>query len=226
MERFHCLKACPVDTLEWNESDDDESTAGGSDSDSSSDSDSADAEGEQEGVEYTGGDESDDELSAALLDAPTADLEALRLAKAERDELRRKATAFIGVSKDAARTEADVLSTPLPGESLKVFYERSKSHWAAKAYGASAGEARGKEMRTEGFALAQNAYTEYEPILKEVSQPASEPERVGCMRSLTTNSPHALADRTHPGRGRPRCRGTQGCKGGRHCGWWCGSRQP
>lgn len=35
----------------------------------------------------------------------------------EQDELRKRATAFLGVSKDTTRSEADVLSTPAPGRS-------------------------------------------------------------------------------------------------------------
>ena len=40
--------------------------------------------------------------------------------------LRDQATAFIGVSKDTKRSEEDIISTPLPGETLAVFYARSR----------------------------------------------------------------------------------------------------
>jgi hypothetical protein len=39
----------------------------------------------------------------------------------------------MGVTKDAARTEEDILSTPLPGENLRMFYERSRHYWADMA---------------------------------------------------------------------------------------------
>ena len=41
--------------------------------------------------------------------------------------LRDQATAFIGVSKDTKRSEEDIISTPLPGETLAVFYARSRT---------------------------------------------------------------------------------------------------
>jgi hypothetical protein len=40
--------------------------------------------------------------------------------------LRDQATAFMGVTKDTKRSEEDVVSTPLPGETLAVFYARSR----------------------------------------------------------------------------------------------------
>lgn len=55
----------------------------------------------------------------------------------------------MGVSKDTARSEADILSTPLPGERIRQFYERSKQYWAGTAYEHSG--SRGKALRREGF---------------------------------------------------------------------------
>jgi hypothetical protein len=63
--------------------------------------------------------------------------------------LRQRATKFMGVSKDTARSEADILSTPLPGERIRQFYERSKQYWAGTAYESSG--SRGKALRREGF---------------------------------------------------------------------------
>jgi hypothetical protein len=40
--------------------------------------------------------------------------------------LRDQAAAFMGVSKDTQRSEEDIVSTPLPGETLAVFYARSR----------------------------------------------------------------------------------------------------
>jgi hypothetical protein len=49
-------------------------------------------------------------------------------AVAVQEELRKLATAFMGVSKDdgAGRSEEDAISTPLPGETLAMFYSRSR----------------------------------------------------------------------------------------------------
>jgi hypothetical protein len=43
--------------------------------------------------------------------------------------LRDQATAFMGVSKDTKRSEEDIISTPLPGETLAVFYARSREFY-------------------------------------------------------------------------------------------------
>ena len=43
------------------------------------------------------------------------------------DSLRSQATAFMGVAKDATRSPEDVISTPLPGETLAMFYARSRT---------------------------------------------------------------------------------------------------
>ena len=47
------------------------------------------------------------------------------------NELRQKATTFMGVSKDAARSPEDVMSTPLPGETLAMFYARTRASLSA-----------------------------------------------------------------------------------------------
>lgn len=172
MERFQCLKACPIDALEWNESDSEsESTSGDSDSDSSgSDSDDEEQEQQQEGEEVNIIQEDEDELFSEGeegLDDET--LARLKREKAEREELRKKAMAFAGVAKDSKQKEQDFLSTPLPGENLKDFYARTKSYWGNKAYEESQGQSRGKEMRRDGFSLADKRYAEYKPMLDEVS---------------------------------------------------------
>lgn len=66
-------------------------------------------------------------------------------------DLRRQANAFMGVSKDATRTEEDILSTPEPGEVLKTFYERTKHYWAALVHEQAQGQSRGKQLRRDGF---------------------------------------------------------------------------
>lgn len=44
-----------------------------------------------------------------------------------KDALRSQAATFMGVAKDATRSPEDVLSTPLPGENLAMFYARSRT---------------------------------------------------------------------------------------------------
>ncbi|KAF5335725.1 hypothetical protein D9611_009622 [Ephemerocybe angulata] len=90
----------------------------------------------------------------------------------EASELRKQASAFMGAARDTTgRTEEDVLSTPLPGETLAMFYARSRVHWSQKALERQRdSENRGKELRRIGFALAEERYEEYKPLLEETER--------------------------------------------------------
>lgn len=44
----------------------------------------------------------------------------------KQDDLRTKVTAFMGVARDSTRSREDVISTPLPSETLTMFYARSR----------------------------------------------------------------------------------------------------
>lgn len=90
----------------------------------------------------------------------------------------------MGVSKD--KSPEELLSTPLPGETLAMFYARSRVYWAQKAHVST--ENQGKQLRRDGFALAEETYGDckfqpyciivlinvgaetYKPILKEVEK--------------------------------------------------------
>jgi hypothetical protein len=84
-----------------------------------------------------------------------------------------QATAFMGVSKDATRSAEDIISTPEPGESLAIFYARSRKfhsipslpfgvdylggeYWTQKAHAVS--DNRGKQLRRDGFSFAEERY--------------------------------------------------------------------
>jgi hypothetical protein len=78
----------------------------------------------------------------------------------------------MGVAKDDTRSAEDVISTPLPGETLAMFFARSsesfasrtltcanealEEHWTGKAIGRS--EQRGKELRRVAFGWAEERY--------------------------------------------------------------------
>lgn len=170
MDRFQCLKACPIDALEWNESESEsESTSGDSASDSGDSDSDSDDEQQQEGEEVKVIQENEDELFSEGEDGLDDEtLARLKREKAEREELRKRAMAFAGVAKDSKQREQDFLSTPLPGENLKDFYARTKSYWGSRAFEESQGQSRGKEMRRDGFSLAEKRYAEYKPVLDEV----------------------------------------------------------
>jgi len=77
---------------------------------------------------------------------------------AQREELDKKARNFMGVSSSTERSAEDLLSTPQPGESLAVFYARTKTYWAQKAHETVGAGERGKELRKSGFELAEKRY--------------------------------------------------------------------
>jgi hypothetical protein len=60
--------------------------------------------------------------------------------------------------------------TPLPGETLSTFYARTKNHWASKARHEGGSDNRGKLLRRDGFAMAQERWEEYKPVLEEVEK--------------------------------------------------------
>ncbi|KAF8808786.1 hypothetical protein BYT27DRAFT_7163839 [Phlegmacium glaucopus] len=74
----------------------------------------------------------------------------------------------MGVSKDTTRSPEDIQSTPLPGETLAMFYARSREYWTQKAHGNS--DNQGKQLRIDGFTLAEERYTAYKPIFAEVEK--------------------------------------------------------
>ncbi|KAI0246941.1 hypothetical protein BJV78DRAFT_1250109 [Lactifluus subvellereus] len=146
MDRYVCLKKSDVIIpLEGN----DESSGSEDDDEDGDDSDEVDDEdmllGEEEAPEIQ---------SAEVVAEPVS--------------LRDQATAFMGVSKDTKRSEEDIISTPLPGETLAVFYARSREYWAQKARENS--DNKGKLLRRDGFSLAEERYGTYKPILEEVER--------------------------------------------------------
>ena len=128
MDRYVCLKKSDVivplegdDVSSSSEEDDDD----GDDSDEDEEDGDGDGElsGEEEAPEIK---EAEEEAAAepvgATLYTPCSPLMASKTEVSLRDQ----ATAFLGVSKDTKRSEEDIISTPLPGETLAVFYARSR----------------------------------------------------------------------------------------------------
>lgn len=150
---------------------------------------------------------------ASFEDVDPAEIERL---KAEREEIKRKAKEVLeaedeksksskGKTKkkkdqDDAETRPSTesseptsqpddqahLSTPNPGETMRQFFDRTRTYWTTRAlavhqqeeaasgattrsgYGQSGGL--GKELRTKGFSLASERYEEYLPVLREIEK--------------------------------------------------------
>lgn len=157
LERYTCLKHSGiVIPAEGDESSSDDDDDEGVESDEDGDSDSETRLGEDDAVLNK---KLDDNQDAEEVDEPV---------DVRHHEVRAQATAFMGVSKDTARSAEDVISTPEPGETLALFYARSREYWTQKAYGVS--DNRGKQLRRDGFSFAEERYAEYKPILEEVEK--------------------------------------------------------
>ncbi|KAJ7449795.1 galactose oxidase [Mycena latifolia] len=154
MDRYTCLKESGIVIAD----DDDSSSSEDDDDDDDEDDDEEDDEMNYEGDMPEVVEQADPPaVPEDVVVEPTAD---------EQAALRVKATAFMGVSKE--RSPEELLSTPLPGETLAMFYARSRAYWAQKAHEST--ENQGKQLRRDGFALAEETYDTYKPILKEVEK--------------------------------------------------------
>ncbi|KAF8313695.1 galactose oxidase [Clavulina sp. PMI_390] len=156
MDAFVCLKELTVDVIaEGEESSDDEDDEDGED-----DEDSDDDEGSAAG---------DDSIAPAVTGAVDDEeeeaVETVEEAQPE-DQLRAQANDFLNAANNISA--ADAVGTPLPGETLATFYERTREYWTQQAFATS--NNRGKELRRDGFALAEERYNVYKPLLKEVEK--------------------------------------------------------
>ncbi|RPD60274.1 galactose oxidase [Lentinus tigrinus ALCF2SS1-7] len=154
LDRYVCLKRSEIVIAEGHEESSSDEDDDDDDEDDDDDDDDKTQRDETESVTIVGEDE---EKEVDVLEPIV-----------EEKDLRSQATAFMGVAKDATRSPEDVISTPLPGETLAMFYARSREYWAQKAYGTS--DNRGKLLRRDGFTLAEERYAEYKPILEEVER--------------------------------------------------------
>ncbi|KAI0760692.1 hypothetical protein C8Q74DRAFT_246837 [Fomes fomentarius] len=160
LDRYVCLKPSELDIADGDDASSSEDSEDDSDDNDSDDGDDEAQRDETESVTVVGEDEEKEKEKEVEVLEP--------IAEEDKNALREKAAAFMGVAKDATRSPEDVISTPLPGETLAMFYARSREYWAGKAFGTS--DNRGKMLRRDGFALAEERYAEYKPILEEVER--------------------------------------------------------
>ncbi|KAH9061824.1 galactose oxidase [Lactarius deliciosus] len=175
MDRYVCLKKSDVIIPEG----DDESSSSEEDDDGGDSSDEDEDQGGDD-EEMLLGDREASEIKDAggeITEEPVGSVQETRYTSfspltgfsvKQEVSLREQATAFMGVSKDTKRSEEDIISTPLPGETLAIFYARSREYWAQKARESS--DNRGKLLRRDGFSHAEERYGTYKPILEEVEK--------------------------------------------------------
>ncbi|SCV74046.1 BQ2448_6478 [Microbotryum intermedium] len=172
LDRFNCLRECILEGLDWK----------GSDSENDSSDDDDDDSGTDKNDDDEGQDEEDDGIAPAgedakMLEVPLEDLQLsevdlsrIAAQNEQREELRKRALAFQGVSTSADRTAEDLISTPQPGETLAKFFARSKEYWTRKAHESVGAGNRGKELRRDGFTLCEEAFQHYQPLLEELQR--------------------------------------------------------
>ncbi|KAJ6801833.1 kelch domain-containing protein 4 [Iris pallida] len=155
LDEWKCIIA--ASESEWQEvSDDDE------DDDSDDESNSGTESNEDDS------DEDDDEMESEDDGEKSTDVgNAVSIFRGEKKNLRRK--------EKRARIEqirvslglSDSQRTPVPGETLKDFYRRTNMYWQMAAHEHT--QHTGKELRKDGFDLAEARFKELKPILDELA---------------------------------------------------------
>ncbi|KAF5328928.1 hypothetical protein D9758_016821 [Tetrapyrgos nigripes] len=162
MDRFVCLKesgiVIPDGDVESSSDEDDDDD----DDEEDDDEDDGSTMGDEDEEERVAKKEPISEEDDGDEDTEKEDVENVEV------NLRSQAAAFMGVARDAARSPEDVISTPLPGETLAMFYARSREYWTQKAHDTS--DNKGKQLKREAFKLAEERYAAYKPILEEVEK--------------------------------------------------------
>ncbi|KAM0033206.1 putative kelch-type beta propeller [Helianthus debilis subsp. tardiflorus] len=159
LDEWKCL--IPASESEWVEaSEDDEED----DDDDDDDEDSEDENEEKDDSDEDDDEEDDDDMEAQN-DGVLGD--AVAIIKGEGKKLRRKEKRARIEQIRASLGLSDSQRTPMPGEALKDFYKRTNDYWQMAAYEHTAHT--GKELRKDGFDLAESRYKELKPILDELA---------------------------------------------------------
>ncbi|KZV24855.1 kelch domain-containing protein 4-like [Dorcoceras hygrometricum] len=143
---------------EWVEASDDE--------DVEDDSEMEESESDDDDVEESG----DEEDAIEGTNGATVSLQmgdAVAIIKGEGKNIRRKDKRARIEQIRASLGLSDSQRTPMPGESLKDFYKRTNMYWQMAAYEHT--QHTGKELRRDGFDLAEFRYKELKPILDELA---------------------------------------------------------
>ncbi|XP_057437616.1 uncharacterized protein LOC130729794 [Lotus japonicus] len=155
LDEWKCI--IPASESEWveaSEDDEDDEENEDDDEDESDDDSDEDEEDEEEEVE---------EAQSASVQVG----DAVALLKGAGKNLRRKERRSRIEQIRASLGLSDSQRTPLPGESLRDFYKRTNMYWQMAAHEHT--QHTGKELRKDGFDLAEARYKELKPILDELA---------------------------------------------------------
>ncbi|KAL9262161.1 Kelch domain-containing protein [Drosera capensis] len=158
LDEWRCI--IPASESEWveaSEDEDDDDDEEDDDDDGSGASNSEESDAEDDDVE----DQKDDA-------GPVKFGDAVALIRGEGKTLRRKEKRARIEQIRASLGLSDSIRTPMPGETLRDFYKRTNTYWQMAAYEHT--EHTGKELRKDGFDLAEARYKELKPILDELAK--------------------------------------------------------
>lgn len=155
MDAYICLKPLTADvTSDGHESSSDEEDGDDDEDEDSEEGDDAGDSIRQGTQELADANESSEEEPDTNVRANYTFTSFNRLIFVHQAQLRERATDFLNAANNI--TTAEAASIPLPGETLALFYERTRDYWVQQAFATSAN--RGKELRRDGFALAEQRY--------------------------------------------------------------------
>ncbi|KAI3940846.1 hypothetical protein MKW92_002522 [Papaver armeniacum] len=156
LDEWKCI--IPATESEWMEVSDDED-----EDDDEEDSDDEEANSESDS------DETDEDGDVEMNDGGKAleTEEAVAILRGEKKKLRRKEKRARIEQIRANLGLSDSQRTPVPGESLREFYKRTNMYWQMAAHEHT--QHTGKELRKDGFDLAESRYKELKPILDELA---------------------------------------------------------
>ncbi|PHU16558.1 hypothetical protein BC332_17763 [Capsicum chinense] len=161
LDEWKCI--IPASESEWVEASDNED-------DEDEDEDEDDSENEEcESVDDSDED-TDEEDDAEARNGASTSLEtgdAVAIIRGEGKTLRRKEKRARIEQIRASLGLSDAQRTPVPGESLRDFYKRTNMYWQMAAYEHT--QHTGKELRKDGFDLAECRFKELKPILDELA---------------------------------------------------------
>ncbi|CAF2124801.1 unnamed protein product [Brassica napus] len=169
LDEWKCI--IPATETEWVEVSEDE------EGDEDEDEDDSEDEGDSE---ESDDEDDDEEVEGMDVDGLVKVGEVVAMIKGEGKALRRKEKRARIEQIRANLGLSDSQRTPVPGETLKDFYKRTNMYWQMAAYEHT--QHTGKELRKDGFDLAETRYLELKPILDELAileaeQKAEEAER-------------------------------------------------
>ncbi|KAK9119951.1 hypothetical protein Scep_018044 [Stephania cephalantha] len=155
LDEWKCL--IPASECEWLEvsGDEDEEDDDTDDEENDNESESEESEDEDDTETTNGGGKS---LTAG---------DAIAVLKGEVKNVRRKEKRARIEQIRASLGLSDSQRTPVPGESLRDFYKRTNLYWQMAAHEHT--QHTGKELRKDGFDLAEARYKELKPILDELA---------------------------------------------------------